>query len=88
VYERELGGGRRTYQQVADQSGITRAAICQYMTIINRLPADLIDALDAKTDSTQVRSLSMKKLLRIARLGDDAAQRAAVADLLTQKTPG
>lgn len=82
VYERALAGGRRTYQQVADQFGVTRAAVCQYMTIIDRLPADLVDAVDAETDSTHVRGLSMKRLLRIARLSGDAAQRAAVADLL------
>jgi hypothetical protein len=82
VYERELAGGRRTYQQVADRFGVTRAAVCQYMTIINRLPTELVEALEAQTGSTPVRGFSVKRLLRIARLSGDAAQRAAVADVL------
>jgi len=44
-----LAGGRRTYQQVADQFGLTRAAVCQYVTIVKRLPGDVVRAIEAET---------------------------------------
>ena len=81
-YERALAGGRRTYQQVADRFAVTRSAVCQYLTIIKRLPADLVQAVEAETNPARRRALSMKRLVGIARLDSDEARRAAVAGLL------
>jgi len=77
-----LAGGRRTYQQVADRFAVTRSAVCQYLTIIKRLPADLVQAVEAETNPARRRALSMKRLVGIARLDSDEARRAAVAGLL------
>jgi ParB-like chromosome segregation protein Spo0J len=78
VYERELDGGRRTYQEVADRFGVTRAAVSQYLAIVKRLPDDVVRAVEAETSPTRLRALSMKRLVRIARLSTEEARRAAV----------
>jgi hypothetical protein len=82
AYEQDLADGRRTYQQVADRFGITRAAVCQYLAIIKRLPNDVVRAVEAETSPTRLRALSMKRLVEIARLDTEEAKRAALAALL------
>jgi hypothetical protein len=79
VYERELASGLRTYQQVADRFGVTRAAVCQYLAIIKRLPTDLVRAIEVETNPDRLRALSLKRLVRIARLDTEEARRTAVA---------
>jgi len=81
-YERELAGGRRTYQQVADQFGVTRAAVCQYMTIVKRLPDDVVRVIEEETSQGRLRVLSMKRLVGIARLHTKDARRTAVEAVL------
>ena len=80
VYVRALAGGRRTYEEVAADFGVTRAAVCQYLAIVRRrLPADVIAAAEGEGEPSRLRSLSMKRLVGIARLSTDEARREAVA---------
>jgi DNA-binding transcriptional regulator YdaS (Cro superfamily) len=78
LYERALEGGRRTYAEVAAKFGVTRAAVCQYLTIVRRLPADAVAAVEAEVAPARLPTLSMKRLVGIARLGTVEAQRAAL----------
>jgi len=82
LFERALAGGRRTYEEVAAEFGVTRAAVCQYLAIINRLPADAVRAVDGERDPARLRSLSMKALVRVARMGTEEAREAALDALL------
>lgn len=82
TYERDLDGGRRTYQQVADRFRVTRAALCQYLSVVKRLPADVVDAVEAETNPVRLRALSMRRLVGIARLATVGARRSALVNLL------
>lgn len=83
VFERALAGGRRTYKDVAAEFGMTRAAVCQYVAIVRRLPEDVVDAIAAEGEPSRLRLLSMKRLVGIARLGTDEARRGALVALMS-----
>lgn len=87
AYERELDGGHRTYQQVAEGFGVTRATVCQYLTIIRRLPDDVLRVMESETRLSRVRAPSMKRLVQIARLDSEKERRAAIVALLGASTP-
>jgi hypothetical protein len=58
---------------------VTRAAVCQYLAIVKRLPAEAVRTLEAESDPARLRELSMKSLVRIARMsGDDETRWAAL----------
>jgi hypothetical protein len=61
---------------------VTRAAVCQYLAIVKRLPPEAVRAVEAERDPARLRKFSMKSLVRIARMtGGDQARRAALAAL-------
>jgi DNA-directed RNA polymerase sigma subunit (sigma70/sigma32) len=67
---------------VARAFGMTRAGICQYLTLVRRLPADLLDAVAAETDPRLVRRLSLRRILQAAAVGKDEARRRFLEELL------
>jgi hypothetical protein len=80
-YEAARADGPRTYEEVAALFGVTRAAVCQYLVLLDRLPAKILARVEAERDPDRLRGLSLKRLLRIARLPNPRQRRAALAFL-------
>ncbi len=66
-YETATVGGTRSYREVAQEFGVTREEVCQYLTLLRRLPADLVCAVEKEKRPEVLRKLSYRKLLAIAR---------------------
>lgn len=88
AFQAALNGGRRSYGELATEFGVTRAAVCQYLAIVDRLPMDALRALEGERDPARLRKASMKALVRIARIRDEDAQRAALDALFTSQIAG
>jgi hypothetical protein len=80
-FEAVRAGGALTYEEVAARFGVTRAAVCLYLTLLQRLPPAFVAAVEAERDPLRLRALSLKRLLGVARLPSDAAQRRGMAAL-------
>lgn len=59
---------QRTYTAAGRNFGVTRARISQMMTILDKLPADLISSLKTTKDQTLIKRFSGKTLLKIVAL--------------------
>jgi hypothetical protein len=66
-YESATAGGTRSYSEVAQEFGVTREEVCQYLTLLRRLPADLVSAVEMETRPEILRTLPYRKLLAMAR---------------------
>jgi ParB-like chromosome segregation protein Spo0J len=66
-YEAATAGGTRNYREVAQDFGVTREEVCQYLTLLRRLPPDLVSAVEKEQQPAVLRRLSYRKLLAIAR---------------------
>jgi len=56
-----------TYEQTGQHFGVSRVRISQLMTMVNRLPAALIDKLKDCEDPGVLRNFSGKRLMRIVK---------------------
>lgn len=70
-----------SYGKVAKKFGVTREEVCHYVTLVKRLPPDVVAAVEAETNPMRCRPLSLRALLGIARLDDAERQRAAFGKL-------
>jgi DNA-directed RNA polymerase sigma subunit (sigma70/sigma32) len=66
-YQAALAGGTRSYREVAEEFGVTREEVCQYMTLLRRLPAELVHAVETETRPEIMRTMSYRRLLAQAR---------------------
>jgi hypothetical protein len=66
---------------VAAVFGVTRAAVCQYLVLLERLPSEVLARVEVESDPARLRDQSLRRLVRIARLRDPAARRAALSCL-------
>ena len=58
VYENALRSAKGlSYADVAKQFGVTRVEVCQYVTIVRRLPAAAVTQVQSETDARRLRSL-------------------------------
>ena len=48
-YEAATAGGTRSYREVAQDFGVTREEVCQYLTPLRRLPEELVKILETDT---------------------------------------
>lgn len=71
-----------SYGKVAKKFGVSREEVCHYVTVVKRLPADLVAAVDAERDARRQRQLSLRAVLGIARLGESTRQRSAFGRLM------
>src|SRR5437764_12097423 len=68
-----------SYGKVAKKFCVTREEVCHYVTLVKRLPLDVVAAVENECDPAHMRRLSLRALLGIARLDDAKQQRAAFA---------
>ena len=66
-YEAATAGGTRSYREVAQEFGVTREEVCQYLTLLRRLPANLVSAVEMERRPEILRTMSYRKLLALAR---------------------
>ena len=66
-----------SYGRVAEKFGVTREEVCHYVTLVKRLPADIVARVEREKDPHRVRLFNLRTLLRIARLSEPAAQLAS-----------
>lgn len=71
-----------SYGKVAARFGVSREEVCHYVTLVKRLPADLIGAIEGELDPNVRQRLSLRALLGIARLDCAALQARAFEELL------
>lgn len=64
---RRYEAGTRSYRKVAEEFGVSREEVCQYLTLLRRLPAGLVSAVEKEKRPEVLRKLSYRKLLAIAR---------------------
>ncbi len=49
IYEAALSrAGQRSYAEVAVEFGVTREEVCQYVTLVRRLPEDMVAAVEGE----------------------------------------
>ncbi len=70
-----------SYGKVAKRFGVTREEVCHYVTLVKRLPADLVQVVENERDPGRVRRRNLRALLRIARIESRGLQRRAFAAL-------
>jgi hypothetical protein len=66
-YEAATAGGTRSYQKVAQEFGVTRQEVCQCLTLLRRLPDDLVKSIEVETRPEVLRRMSYRRLLEMAR---------------------
>jgi ParB-like chromosome segregation protein Spo0J len=66
-YEAATAGGTRSYREVAQEFGVTREEVCQYLTLLRRLPVDMVKAIETETRPEALRKMSYRWLLTMAR---------------------
>jgi hypothetical protein len=62
-------------REVAKQFGVTRQEVCHYVTLVKRLPEDLVELVAAERDSVRARRFNLRVLLRIVRLATTEEKR-------------
>ena len=80
IYQRALEV-EGSYGNAAKRFGVTREEVCQYVTLVKRLPPDVVATVENERDPSHIRGLSLRALLGIARLDDPKQQWAAFAAL-------
>ena len=69
VRARELQGALErhgTAAGVARALGVTRASVCQYLTLLRRLPPDVLAAVEREKDPAKAKAFTLRRLLRAA----------------------
>lgn len=51
---------------VARAYGVTRASVCQYLTLLRRLPAEVLAEVEVEKDPARLKQLTLRKLLEAA----------------------
>jgi hypothetical protein len=52
---------------VARADGVTRASVCQYPTLLRRLPPEVLEAVEVEKDPVKLRQLTLRRLLTASR---------------------
>ena len=66
VQEYLVENPQRTQTAAGNHFGVTRARVSQLMTILDKIPADLISSLKTTEDQNLIKRFSGKTLLKIA----------------------
>jgi ParB-like chromosome segregation protein Spo0J len=57
-----------TASEVARALGLTRAGVSQYLTLLRRLPPDLLAKVESEQEPARLREMSLRNLMAIAKL--------------------
>jgi len=78
---------QRTQTAAGNHFGVTRARVSQLMTILEKIPTDLISSLKSTEDQTLIKRFSGKTLLKIAGLKNPEQRKLYIktASTLTSK---
>ena len=68
--------------EVARACGLTRAGVNQYLTLVRRLPADLLDQAEAVVERGRLKRISLRQLLATAQIEGEGKRRRQFAMLL------
>lgn len=63
---------------VARAFGMTRAGVSQYLSLVRRLPGDLLDQVEALVDRDRLQRLSLRQLLAVSRMEGEGKRRRAL----------
>lgn len=74
----------RTYAQLADHFGVTRATVTYYMALLTKLPDDFVAWLRSSDDPEVLGCFCERRLRPIARLGSDHAKVIALRHLVRE----
>jgi hypothetical protein len=64
-----------TVAGVARAYGVTKASVCQYLTLLRRLPPEVLAELKVETDPARRKQLKLRRLLEVAQVEGKGAQR-------------
>jgi hypothetical protein len=67
--------GYGSYSKVAEYFGVSRAKVCYYLALLNKLPEEFVGWLEGVDDGRVLRQYAEKRLRPIARLADSTQQR-------------
>jgi hypothetical protein len=79
--------GLGTYRAVGEHFGVTAAEVCQYLSLLRKLPTDIVAAVEHENDPRRLRVLSLRQMRALCRLPSEERQRAAFAKLLAAPLP-
>jgi hypothetical protein len=60
---------------VARAFGITRASVCQYLTILRRLPPEVLAEVEGETDPATLKRFTLGRLLNLSTVSTVGARR-------------
>ena len=83
VRARELQGAlgkHGTAAEVARAFGITRASVCQYLTILRRLPPEVLAQVELEKDQAKLKHVSLRRLLMSAKSNNAGGRRRRTTD--------
>ena len=72
-----------TYEKLAQELGCTRARICQYLTLLKRLPMESIRRIEHCTDPAVLQRITERRLRSITEIADAGLRRREIRDLLS-----
>jgi len=75
---------QRTQTAAGNHFGVTRARVSQLMTILEKIPADLISNLKTTEDQTLIKRFSGKTLLKIASLNTPEQRQSHIESIQIQ----
>jgi hypothetical protein len=71
-----------TQEKLGAEFRITRARVCQYLALLRELPRDCISALECCRDAGLLKSITERRLRRIAAIKSVKEQREMIRELL------
>jgi hypothetical protein len=76
-----------SYGRVGREFGVSRIEVCHYVTLVKRLPPDIVTFVEQLGDPMQDRRYTLRALLKIARLPTANEKRGAFKRLRDQRPP-
>jgi hypothetical protein len=72
---------------VARAFGVTSASVCQYLTLLRRLPPELLIQAEIERDQAKLKRLTLRKLLEVSKVKAKREPARRVRGLLGKQSP-